>query len=157
MSSETKDAILYGQLQEGLRLELLRGPAVSGALGYKELCVAAKGEERRLSELKKRQAYMRQGSSQPCNIPKPTATNQSAAKRAESGKSNSQTCYYCGKPGHIARDYRKKKSSESPGRSLTANGKGGDTAGTRRVDSARAKPERSAQGTSGDPLISLLV
>ena len=52
MSSETKEAILYGQLQEGLRLELLRGPAVLGALGYKELCVAAKGEERRLLELK---------------------------------------------------------------------------------------------------------
>ena len=129
-------------LTEGLCLELLRGPAVSGALGYKELCVAAKGEERRLLELKKRQAYMRQGSSQPSNIPKPTATNQSPAKRAESGRSNSQTCYYSGKPGHIARDCRKKKSSESPGRSLTASDKGGDTAGTRKVDSARAKPER---------------
>ena len=36
MSLETKEAILFGQLQEGLRMELLRGPAVSGALGYKE-------------------------------------------------------------------------------------------------------------------------
>ena len=43
MSSEMKEAILYGQLQEGLSLELFWGPAVLGALGYKELCVAAKG------------------------------------------------------------------------------------------------------------------
>ena len=102
MSSETKEAILYGQLQEGLRLELLSGPAVLGALGYKELCVAAKGEERRLLELKKRQAYLRQGNSQPANIPKPTTTNQPPVKRAENGKSSPQMCYHCGKPGHIA-------------------------------------------------------
>ena len=149
MSSETKEAILYGQLQEGLRLELLRGPAVSGALGYKELCVAAKGEERRLLELKKRQAYLRQGNSQPGNIPKPTTTNQPPAKRAENGKSNPQACYHCGKLGHIAQDCCKKKSSESPARPA-ANGKEGGTAGTRRVDAAGA--EKSEQETSGDPL-----
>ena len=45
MSAETKETILFGQLQEGLRMELLRGPAVSGALGCKKLCVAAKMEE----------------------------------------------------------------------------------------------------------------
>ena len=71
MSSEMKEAILYGQLQEGLSLELFWGPAVLGALGYKELCVAAKGKVRRLSELKKHQAYLHQGNSHPGNIPKP--------------------------------------------------------------------------------------
>lgn len=86
MSSETKEAILYGQLQEGLPLEFFRGPAVLGALGYKEFCVvAAKGKERRLSKLKKRQAYLHQGNSQAGNIPKPTTTNQSPVKRAENG------------------------------------------------------------------------
>ena len=29
MSNETKDTLLYGQLQEGLQLELMRGLAVS--------------------------------------------------------------------------------------------------------------------------------
>ena len=86
MSSETKEAILYGQLQEGLPLEFFRGPAVLGALGYKEFCVvAAKGKERRLSKLKKRQAYLHQGNSQAGNIPKPITTNQSPVKRAENG------------------------------------------------------------------------
>ena len=59
MSAETKE-ILFGQLQEGLRMELLRGPAVLGALGYKELCVSAKTEERGLAELSKCQGYQRQ-------------------------------------------------------------------------------------------------
>ena len=55
MSRETKDVILYGQLQEGLRLSIVRSPGVSGALSYKELCMAAKHEEKRLAEIKKRQ------------------------------------------------------------------------------------------------------
>ena len=51
MSSETRDTLLYGQMQEGLRIELMRGPAVSGARGYQELCIAAKNEEKRLADL----------------------------------------------------------------------------------------------------------
>ena len=31
MSSETRDTLLYGQLQEGLHYELMKAPAVSGA------------------------------------------------------------------------------------------------------------------------------
>ena len=46
MSTETRDAILYGQLQEGLRVSLMKSPSVSGALSYKELCMAAKNEEK---------------------------------------------------------------------------------------------------------------
>lgn len=44
MSTETREAILYGQMQKDLRWELM-SPNVSGAMAYKELCVAAKGEE----------------------------------------------------------------------------------------------------------------
>ena len=39
MSRETKDTMLYGQLQEGLRLSLIRSPSVSGAMTYQELCM----------------------------------------------------------------------------------------------------------------------
>ena len=40
--------MLYDQLQEGLRIGILRSPSVSGAImSYKELCMAAKNEEQR--------------------------------------------------------------------------------------------------------------
>lgn len=57
MAKETREAFLYGQLQEGLRQDLMRSPAVSGALAYPELIMAAKNEEQRQSELKKRRSY----------------------------------------------------------------------------------------------------
>ena len=51
MSSE------YCQLQEGLSDELMRSPAVSGALTYTELCIATKNEEKRRAELAKINQY----------------------------------------------------------------------------------------------------
>ena len=47
--------LLYGQLNEGLSYILIKSPAVSGALNYKELCLAAKRVEIRLAELKTKQ------------------------------------------------------------------------------------------------------
>ena len=55
LSKEIREMLLYGQLQEGLSYSLMESPAVSGAQNYKELCLAAKREERRLAELKKKQ------------------------------------------------------------------------------------------------------
>jgi len=37
--------LLYGQLQEGFHLGILRSACVLGAMSYKELCTAAKNEE----------------------------------------------------------------------------------------------------------------
>ena len=48
MSSETRDALLFGQMQEGLKFELMESPAVSGAVDYRQLCQAACNEEKRL-------------------------------------------------------------------------------------------------------------
>ena len=45
LTTETRDAFLYSQLQAGLKLSLMESPAVSGSLSYKQLCVAAKQEE----------------------------------------------------------------------------------------------------------------
>ena len=47
MLAETKDALLHGQLQEGLRQHLMEAPAVSSASTYSMLCHAAMNEERR--------------------------------------------------------------------------------------------------------------
>ena len=49
MSVETRDALLYGQLQEELKYTLVKSPVVSGARSYSELCVAVRNEERRLT------------------------------------------------------------------------------------------------------------
>ena len=46
MSIETRNALLYGQLQSGLAFDLSKAPAVSGTHNYEELCIAAKNEER---------------------------------------------------------------------------------------------------------------
>ena len=51
------DALLHGQLQEGLRQHLMEAPAVSGAPTYSVLCCATKNEERHQAELKKRKQY----------------------------------------------------------------------------------------------------
>ena len=40
----------------------MKSPAVSGAANYKELCIAAKNEERRMASLKKREQYHKPGS-----------------------------------------------------------------------------------------------
>ena len=41
ISTETHDTLLHGQLQDGLKHELMRAAAVSGAESYKALCLAA--------------------------------------------------------------------------------------------------------------------
>lgn len=51
MSIEAMEATLL-QAPGRVHLQVLHGPAVLRALGYKELCVVAKGEEKHLSELK---------------------------------------------------------------------------------------------------------
>ena len=65
MSSETRSALLYGQLQEGLLYELLKAPAVSGAQKYSELCVTARNEEKRLAGLRRRQQLLRRQTTVP--------------------------------------------------------------------------------------------
>ena len=57
MLKETREIILYSQLQECLLYCLMKSPAVSGAQTYSELCLAAKNEEKRQAELEKRRQY----------------------------------------------------------------------------------------------------
>ena len=74
MSSETRDALLFGQMQEGLKFELMESPAVSGAVDYRQLCQAARNEEKRLIELEKRRRFLQLSGtrSQTFTTPKPT-------------------------------------------------------------------------------------
>ena len=59
MVSDTREVLLCGQLQEGLRYEIVKSPVVSYIRSYKELCTAAHNEEKRLTGLAKRQNYAR--------------------------------------------------------------------------------------------------
>ena len=78
MSSETRATLLHGQLQDGLKHELMRAPAVSGAQGYKELCLAARNEEKRSAELRKRQQYLKSSSTTPRWVKNPTENKTQA-------------------------------------------------------------------------------
>ena len=53
LGKEAQEALLHGQLQEGLKFELMRSPLVSGAQSYNALCLAAKNKEKLLAELKR--------------------------------------------------------------------------------------------------------
>ena len=64
LSLETQHTLLHAQLHEALKFELMRAPAVSGAQTYQSLCLAAKNEEHRLSELRKRQQYKKPNAQQ---------------------------------------------------------------------------------------------
>ena len=57
MSAETRNTLLHGQLNDGLRYSLVKAPAVSGASDYQQLCIAARNEERHQENLMKRQQY----------------------------------------------------------------------------------------------------
>ena len=57
MLPETRDTLLYSQLQEGQRYKLMVSPAVSGATSYPTLCIAAKSEERWQAALWKCRQY----------------------------------------------------------------------------------------------------
>ena len=46
MATESREALLHGQMQEGLLLKLMESPAVSGAVDYKGLCLVVKNEEK---------------------------------------------------------------------------------------------------------------
>ena len=73
MSPETRDTKLHGQLQKGLKQEIMSASTVSGAQKHKQLCLAAKNEER-LAELRKRKQY--------CTSPMPRK-DDTTAKRSE--------------------------------------------------------------------------
>ena len=107
LTAETRDTLLYGQLQAGLKLILMESPAVSGSLSYKQLCAAGKQEEKRLLELKRRRQHQeRQTRHLEQRYSLDTQSAVQSGKRDTTPHSSttkpSRDCYVCGKNDHLA-------------------------------------------------------
>ena len=103
LNTATRDALLYGQLYEGLRYDIMLSPTVSGLQGYKELCTAAKGEERRLVALRQRQQYTKT----PSTVPVPTSVvafkpQETKQPRRDVTLASMMELKKCRKTGHFA-------------------------------------------------------
>ena len=115
MSSETRDTLLYCQLQEGLRYELMKAPAVSGSSQYLELCTAAKNKEKRLADLKKRQQYAtgrQHGNSKPKPVSEQKFSPNNGAGHGGKPWVEQRRCFYCKKVGHMIDECHRRKSAE---------------------------------------------
>ena len=110
VGEETRHALLYAQLQEGLKYTIMEAPAVSGSQSYSELCLAAKNEERRQSELAKRQQYARTSIQAGGNSS--TGTHMGGVPRDQATRTRTlrlpmrappqKRCYICDSPDHLA-------------------------------------------------------
>ena len=74
-------------MQDGLRLELMKSPNISGDIVYKELCIAAKDEKHRLSESKKWQQKLTASPSVNKNPSQKMGANPTHNKPGESSNS----------------------------------------------------------------------
>ena len=121
MSTDTRDILLFNQLQGGLKYDLMKAPAVSGLQGYQQLCLAAQNEERRLIDLERRRQY-----SQPRPVSQPTqdfrgrelnAEANSFVPNSREGAGEVRRCFKCRQVGHMAIDCRA-LGAESSGLSI---------------------------------------
>lgn len=155
-SKETREALLQGQMLEGLK-RLLRAPAVSGALTYSGLCLVAKAEERRLTALKKRQEYKDPMSVEiaPRREWMPPAQGRSRhyverpSCNRGTGGSSAGRCYTCGQFGHKAWNCRSRKTESSglPSQPVRTN-----EPKTRQVHTDSTSTSQQHDSNSDDPL-----
>ena len=150
MGKETREALLYGQLQEGLRQEFMRSPAVYGATSYPELLMAAKNEEQRQNELRKRKQY--QTSVTPKTIkhfgkeetPKSKMSSEVGKAITNQPRAGKGPCHTCGEMGHFAKYCRAKKSESK-----------GDKAKTQQKSNTRQIVSKKQETVSSGPLACL--
>ena len=140
----TRSTLLYGQLQEGLVHRIMESPAVSGATDYQSLCLAAKSEEKRLAEIKKRRQYRTEH--------KHTYTGSSKLEGSNSRPSSITPsslvrCWNCQRAGHISADCKapRRGGAERPTR-------GGRPPTTQQILSSEDhQPQLSSEPRDQDP------
>ena len=149
LATETRETFLHSQLQEGLRYDLMKSPAVSGCQMYQDLCVSAKHEEKRVAELKRRQQYQRPGTQPSPQRNRDKPHFQQPAKKLPMqplpGSRPVRRCYNCNATDHLARDCKQPKS-ESTGRPPRQGWKKTPDASTKMIKSNTPQP------LSDDPL-----
>ena len=94
-------------------------PAVSGAQTYGELCMAAKNEEKRLAELKRRQEYRRgEPLRQPQwdNRPSTAPYNKQRTIPNVSDARPPRRCFNCQEVGHLIADCKALKAESTGGK-----------------------------------------
>ena len=126
MAEETQQRLLQGQLQEGLKDGILQSPTVLGSLDYTALCLAAKNEERRLTELARRQHHRNSGPPKGTSTPAawqipPPEKEKAKPKPPDCKPGASPECFNCGCHGHLKRDcpHPSPARAESRGRSVS--------------------------------------
>ena len=113
MSAETRAALLYSQIQDGF----MESPAVSGATDYKQLCLAARSEEKRLAELEKRRRFLKQTAvaPQPTTPITNSGTENPPPTYGVDSAPGSRCCFKCGTPSHLARECRASRTENGGG------------------------------------------
>ena len=82
---------------------IVKSPSVSGCQSYKELCMAAKNEEKRIAGLQRRQQYQRGGGGNRENSGKPQSTMKLSSDKQQSNQPYNRLqrkCYNCGSMEH---------------------------------------------------------
>lgn len=117
LTSETRGTILQGQLHGGLRYDVVKSPAVSGAQSYQELCLAARQEEKRVAELNCRQLYTRSTTPTQPNKRKQIERSQGGSQqlvRRPPYTLTGRKCYICSSPDHPAKQCKSRKQESRP-------------------------------------------
>lgn len=114
LSVETREAILFGQLQDGMKFTLMQSPAVSGSQSYKDLCMTSRNEEKRLAELRRRQQYQKSHENHPPPrkpTDNPSNGRQETTRRPHPGN-QVRKCYNCGSTEHLQKSQRRRALSD---------------------------------------------